>query len=100
MTEAEEGDFNTHKELGNAAFKENQFEKAIEHYSQALTSAPLESQHLILSNRAAALLALNQFASALEDCQKVVELNPSFLKGFMRMAQGLFSQHRGGARPM
>jgi chaperonin cofactor prefoldin len=48
-----------------------------------------DARHVILSNRAAAYLALQRHQEALDDCLEVIQLNKSFAKGYLRAAQAL-----------
>ena len=82
--------FEAAKAEGNEAFRAQRYEEALEHYARALSSGGAPDQHhLVLSNRAAALLALGRHAEALSDCEAVVAKDPAFLKGYLRMAQAL-----------
>jgi len=92
-----EGKATDDKELGNLAFKEQRYDDAVAHYTTALASSPPDAIHLVLSNRAAALLALSKFEDALRDCEDVVKRSPGFLKGYLRMAQGFSAKKCGGA---
>ena len=79
------------KEKGNEAFKRGDHLEAYNLYSQALALADDQTGglHLIYSNRAATLLALERFEEALVDCEKVLELDPKFMKGYLRKALAL-----------
>lgn len=72
----------TSKELGNNEFKQKNFTKAIEHYTQAISENP--SDHTIYSNRSASFHNLKNFDKALEDANKCVEINASWGKGYQR----------------
>ncbi|CDZ98446.1 thioredoxin h [Phaffia rhodozyma] len=71
------------KTAGNTAFKEGQWEKAIEHYSQAIIIAP-ESATLH-ANRSFAYFKNSQSDKALIDARKSVELDGNFGKGYVRL---------------
>ena len=77
---------------GNAAFQKQQYDKAIDLYGEAknvLVSASAQHERfvaILLSNRAAALLALSRPLQALEDCKEGMRRNPSFAKCGLRMA--------------
>jgi tetratricopeptide (TPR) repeat protein len=75
------------KDQGNQAFKEGNYPLAIKFYTNALAENP--SDHTILSNRAAAYQNSSQFAAALADAEKCIELNPSWGKGYQRKAMAL-----------
>lgn len=80
----------SNKDQGNAAFKAGNYPQAIKHYSDALVETP--SDHTILSNRAAAHQNLGQFAAALEDANKCIEIKPDWGKGYQRKAMALQAQ--------
>lgn len=65
-----------HKERGNAAFRAQRFEQAVECYSRALECDPREAT--LYSNRAAALLKLLRFAEAEADCNRALEVGRDF----------------------
>ena len=44
---------------------------------------------MVFSNRAATLLALERYEEALADCERVLELDPKFMKGYLRKAMAL-----------
>jgi tetratricopeptide (TPR) repeat protein len=81
------------KEKGNEAFKKGDHQEAYNLYSKALELADSEPDrsglHLVYSNRAATLLTLERYEEALADCEKVLELDPKFIKGFLRKAMAL-----------
>ncbi|DAZ92711.1 TPA: hypothetical protein N0F65_012836, partial [Lagenidium giganteum] len=70
--------------LGNEEFNVKSFDKAIEHYSEAIRLDP--EKHVYYSNRSAAYGALGQWEKAEEDAKKCVEKNPGFAKGYHRLA--------------
>jgi DnaJ homolog subfamily C member 7 len=76
---------------GNAAFQQANFEQAIRLYTRAAEAIrPYPAGHeklaVLLSNRAAALLALRKPLQALSDCRMALQYSPSFLKCGLRMA--------------
>lgn len=78
------------KAEGNKAFQAKNFKEAIEKFSAAITLD--SSNHVLYSNRSACYASLNQYDTALEDAQKVVELKPDWPKGYSRLGaahQGL-----------
>lgn len=70
------------KNLANDAYKAKNYKEAVSLYSQAVAQAP--SVPTFLGNRAAALMMLGRFAEAIDDCAKAVQLDPTFVKAFMR----------------
>ena len=69
----------THKELGAAAFKNKEFEKAVQHFTDAITENA--SDHTLYSNRSACYFNMNQFDKALEDGEKCIQIKPDWGKG-------------------
>jgi len=72
------------KERGNDAFRGGEFPKAIAAYSEAIERDPGNAS--FYSNRAAAYLKLADFGYALKDCEKCIELDPTFTKAYKRKA--------------
>mmetsp|Transcript_58787 Transcript_58787/g.108535 ORF Transcript_58787/g.108535 Transcript_58787/m.108535 type:complete len:418 (+) Transcript_58787:46-1299(+) len=78
----------TLKEEGNARFKAKDYAAAVIAYTRSLEIDPM--QHLCYSNRSAAYLKLgNSVEEALSDAQRCVELQPSWGKGYNRLAAAL-----------
>jgi stress-induced-phosphoprotein 1 len=71
------------KAKGNAAFAAGRFEEAARHFSDAIALAP--GNHVLYSNRSAALASLHRYSDALADAQKTVELKPDWAKGYSRL---------------
>ena len=85
---------NHHKELGDQAYKSQNYVHAITHYTSALSVDP---SHVILySNRSAAYLSNREKSKALQDGKKCIELDPAFIKGHSRVAAALYSLGRYG----
>ena len=57
------------KDQGNKAFQANEYDRAIELFSQALELDP--SNHVLWSNRSAAKVGKKEYAAALEDAEEV-----------------------------
>ncbi len=68
---------------GGAAFKQGNFMEAIELYSQAID---IEPTHVLYSNRSACQCSLGNYSEALDDAKKCTELNPTWAKGYSRLA--------------
>lgn len=75
------------KELGDKAFKSNDFNNAVAYYSRALSADP--SSETLLSNRSAAYAKLGRFDRALHDAARAEELAPSWAKCQFRKAVAL-----------
>ena len=73
------------KAAGNKFYKAGQYDKAIEEYTKAVEASPQTSTYL--SNRAAAYMAANRYAAALEDCKLADELEPNSAKIQHRLAK-------------
>ena len=82
----------TQKDLGNAAFKQKNFDTAIEHYTTAISETPTD--HTIYGNRSASYLKINEFIKALEDAEKCIELKPDWSKGYQRKGNALHSMNQ------
>ncbi|XP_050422554.1 stress-induced-phosphoprotein 1 [Adelges cooleyi] len=70
------------KEKGNDLFNKGQFAEAMKAYSEAIMRNPDEPKYY--SNRAACYTKLAAFDLGLKDCEKCVELDPKFVKGWIR----------------
>ena len=75
------------KKKGNDCFRNGQYQKAIERYTEAVTSNPENA--LVYSNRSLAYSKLNDYPNALVDASKCVEIRPQWAKGFLRKAVAL-----------
>jgi len=75
------------KQQGNAALKEGNAAGAIELYGQAIGLDP--TNHVLYSNRSAAFCKKEDFASALADAEKCVEIKPDWIKGYTRKGTAL-----------
>jgi tetratricopeptide (TPR) repeat protein len=78
------------KNEGNAKFKQEEYEQAIEVYTQALNMCPLaypKDRAVLYSNRSAAQMKLGELSVAIEDCSRSIELDPTYIKVLMRRAQ-------------
>lgn len=70
------------KELGNELFKSGDYANAVKHYTEAIKRNPDEVKYY--SNRAACYTKLAAFDLGLKDCDRCVELDPKFIKGWIR----------------
>lgn len=77
------------KEKGNAAYKDKQWQRAINFYSEAIKLNGKNATYY--SNRAAAYLEIGSFAQAEEDCSAAIGLDKKNVKAYLR---------RGTAREM
>lgn len=75
------------KEKGNDAFKNAQYDKAIEHYTKALNITSDKTSALAIScfnNRAACNQQMSNFQAVIEDTSEVIEVDPRNLKALLR----------------
>eukprot|EP00924_Labyrinthula_sp_SR-Ha-C_P006635 snap_masked-scaffold_29-processed-gene-0.40-mRNA-1 protein AED:0.06 eAED:0.06 QI:0/-1/0/1/-1/1/1/0/537 len=73
-----------YKEKGNEAIKKNDLEEAISLYTKAIEHQP--DNHIFYSNRCAALMRKKRYEEALQDALKCTELEPTWPKGYLRLA--------------
>ena len=75
--------------LGNQAFKEGAFEKAIELYTNAIDENVKNKDGLkaVLCNRAACYLKLKKYEDCKDDCSGAIELDRRYVKAYYRRAQ-------------
>ncbi|CAL8247928.1 unnamed protein product [Lota lota] len=78
------------KDKGNEAFRANGYEEAVAYYSRSLSIVPTVA---VYNNRAQAEIKLQRWHRALQDCQRVLELEPLNLKALLRRATVF--QHQG-----
>jgi stress-induced-phosphoprotein 1 len=71
------------KAKGNAAFSAGRFEEAAKHFTDAIALAP--TNHVLYSNRSAALASLHRYSDALADAERTVEIKPDWAKGYSRL---------------
>ena len=77
------------RELGGQKFKESDWPGAVEAYSEMTKRAPDDPRGY--SNRAAALIKLMTFPSAVSDCDIAIAKDPNFIRAYLRKAQALFA---------
>ncbi|KAJ8007079.1 hypothetical protein DPEC_G00113840 [Dallia pectoralis] len=76
------------KDRGNAYFKEDKYEAAVECYTKGMKA---DSVNVLLpANRAMAYLKLQRFEEAEQDCSKAIALDGTYLKAFARRGTARF----------
>lgn len=66
------------KELGNTAARNQKYEEAVLHYTQAIKLEP--TNYALYSNRSFAFLKIQQYYFAMEDANETIRLNPTWAK--------------------
>lgn len=77
------------RELGNQKFKEADWPAAVEAYTEMTKRAPDDPRGY--SNRAACLIKLLTFPSAVSDCDIAISKESKFIRAYLRKAQALFA---------
>lgn len=72
------------KEAGNEHHKAGRYGDAIDAYSTAIALDP--SSAPLYSNRAASRMMVDQYAEAIQDCNKAIDLSKGFMKAYVRGA--------------
>ncbi|XP_063429921.1 stress-induced-phosphoprotein 1-like [Mytilus trossulus] len=75
------------KSEGNKALESSNFEEAIKKYTEAIALDP--ENHVLYSNRSAALTKAARYLEALGDADKTIEIKPDWAKGFSRKGTAL-----------
>lgn len=79
------------KELGNKAFAAKEYDEAIKHYTAAIA---IDSKNCVyFSNRSACYGGKKEWASAAKDAKECIKVNPSFIKGYYRLANAQSEQN-------
>lgn len=84
------------KSRGNSLLSRGDYQGAVDAYTEAIKQDPTDK--IFYSNRSAAYASMQKFRKALKDGHKCVELDPTFAKGYGRVAAALHGLERfGGA---
>ncbi|CAF3971402.1 unnamed protein product, partial [Rotaria sp. Silwood2] len=75
------------KSKANDAFSAEQYDEAIDLYTQAI--ALDENNHFLYSNRSAAYTKSYKYKAALKDAEQCLKLKPDFVKGYSRKGAAL-----------
>ncbi|CAM0912907.1 unnamed protein product [Alopecurus aequalis] len=77
-----------HRHKGNEFFQMKKYQEAADHYTEAIKKNPNDPR--VFSNRAQSHIYLRNLSEGLEDAEKCIELDPTFLKGYLRKASAQF----------
>ncbi|KAJ2632150.1 hypothetical protein H4R22_001481 [Coemansia sp. RSA 1290] len=80
------------KSQGDSAFKQGQYAKAIELYSQAIRTD--STNPVVFTNQAMAFLKLEKYADAAESCSKALQLSPNSVKALWRRGVAYYNLKR------
>mmetsp|Transcript_112181 Transcript_112181/g.194772 ORF Transcript_112181/g.194772 Transcript_112181/m.194772 type:complete len:1356 (-) Transcript_112181:447-4514(-) len=80
------------RDLGNEAYKNDQYELAVRHYTNAIHLD--KDNHVHYSNRCAAYINLGRLDDALHDANKTISMKPDWPKGYSRKGSVLYKQGR------
>ncbi|KAF2355056.1 UNC-45/Cro1/She4 central domain [Trinorchestia longiramus] len=76
------------KEAGNKAYKNGDYDAALAHYTQGLSLCKDDKEKaVLLKNRAAVHLKIDQFDDVIKDCDAALELAPKDPKALFRRGQ-------------
>jgi len=79
------------KEQGNVAFAAKKYDEAIECYTKAIRLD--DKNHVFYSNRSASYAGKQKWTEAIDDAKICIKLNPSFIKGYYRLATAQIEQN-------
>jgi len=77
------------QDLGNSAYKQRRFAVAVDFYTKAIeiSTEATEGRQIFYANRAASQIELENFQEALEDGIKAIEIQPDYVKAYLRKAE-------------
>ncbi|XP_011494817.1 PREDICTED: tetratricopeptide repeat protein 12-like [Ceratosolen solmsi marchali] len=75
----------TYKHIGNTAFKQNNFEKAITYFSKALEQR--KDTAVLWNNRALSYMKFGLYEKALYDCEWALKVNENNIKALLNSAR-------------
>ncbi|KAM4704932.1 sperm-associated antigen 1 [Rhinophrynus dorsalis] len=74
---------NNEKDKGNEAFRCGDYKEAVIYYSRSISVLPSAAAY---NNRAQAEIKLKNWENAMNDCERVLDLDPGNIKAFLRRA--------------
>lgn len=75
----------TYKRIGNGAFSEEDYQKAITYYGKAIEQR--KDSAVIWNNRALSYMRLGLYEKALQDCEWALKINDSNIKALLNSAK-------------
>ena len=79
---------NQFKALGNEAFKNKNYEQAVNYFTQAIQHNP--NDHVFYSNRSNSHVNLKNYDKALEDASSCISINATWPRGYERKGTALY----------
>ncbi len=81
----------THRKQGKEHYEKELYDKALLSFTKAMQVAPADwfYKATVLGNRAAALMMLDRYVEAAEDCQQAVRLDPTLVRLHSRRGRAL-----------
>eukprot|EP00758_Cryptobia_borreli_P010651 Tbor_TRINITY_DN5589_c1_g1::TRINITY_DN5589_c1_g1_i3::g.12999::m.12999/K16365/SGTA; small glutamine-rich tetratricopeptide repeat-containing protein alpha len=76
------------KSKGNELMGQSKYKDAIAHYTKGIEMDP--KNHILYANRAAAYLHLNDYKTAVMDCEKAIVINDTYAKAYGRMGTAYY----------
>ncbi|KAK7793735.1 hypothetical protein R5R35_007885 [Gryllus longicercus] len=73
------------KENGNQLYKVKKYQQALPFYTEAIELCPESPAYY--GNRSACYMMLHQYKEALDDARKAIQLDPKFVKGYIRVVK-------------
>ena len=84
------------KEQGNDSYRAGDYRAAIDAYTKAIAA---DSQSVsFYTNRAAAHFMIKAYEKAIADCKSAIELNPKFIKAYLRAGKAYLAMVSAGWR--
>lgn len=75
---------NREKIKGNESYKNNDYEQAIEHYTNSIKIKPVSTTY---TNRAIANIKIKNYGDAIQDCKAALKLDGKNIKAYVRLAE-------------
>ena len=82
------------KAAGNKAFDQKKYEEAVKQYTLAIEITLDNPNHIYYANRANAYLELFANEECIADCNKAIQIEPTYSKSFYRKAKALVNQQK------